>query len=746
MKTTEIGAPPARQVHEFGDFRLDVTRRLLSRRDGTPVRLTPRVFDTLTVLVGHAQTVLDKERLMEAVWPDTIVEENNLSQNISTLRRVLGDQPGSNRYIATVPGRGYRFVADVTTREVDDTEGTTAPAQPQAAYPATPSRKWRRVAIPIIAGAVLIVAALLLWRTPPKPAETALPQEKGIAVLPFEDLSAADGDSFFADGIQDDILTTVGKMRDLKVIARASVMDYRGARLAGKVREIGRALGVSHVVEGSVRRAGDRVVVSVALIDARDERQVWSERYERSLTDALSLQAELAAEIARELHASVAPLETASVAPKPTADPEAYLLYLRARDLEHGDPAEWPRAAGYYEAAVARDPAFALAHARLAIRASELSRGDPAGASWAEKARRHAAEAFRLQPELGETRLALTNQYLMVERDHERALMEARHAAELLPNSAEVWLTIAFIHKLQNGYGDRLAALHRAEALDPRNTRVLSTLARTQRWVRDWAGALQTLDRIAVIERNAPVAMRLRWVRASDEFRQTGNIEVLIHALAAEAADVPPLAGEWLARSRFEIAMLEREYETAAQTVTEFSDHPPGSVDYKHLSPHTRQFYEALPHVARGNDPAAAAAALNAAAANLEQIIGHPAAAQTRPAELHAELAVLYAFLGRKEEAIATAQRAMDLEASGDGSVEKNARTSALALVHARSGEPEKALDLIEHLLSVPCELQSGEIYNMTVADLRLRWVWEPLRDHSRFQKLLAGPEPKTAY
>ena len=569
--------------------------------------------------------------------------------------------------------------------------------------------------------------------------------EKGIAVLPFENLSTDTADTFFVDGMQDDILTSVGKIKDLKVIARASVMEYRGARLAGKVREIGRALGVSHVLEGSVRRAGDRVVVSVALIDTRDERQVWSERYERSLTDALSLQGELALEIARALRTTVSPPENTNVVGRPTADPDAYLLYLRARDLELEQLRDRPRAARLYEEAVARDPFFALAHARLSISASELSRAGDANATWAAKADHHAREAVRLQPNLGEAGLALATYHVMVERDYDRALHEISRTIELLPNSAEVWLTAAFIHKLKGRYGDRINDLRRAEALDPRNTRVLATLARTLRWVRDWAGAVQTLDRVAAVESEAPTTIRLHWIRANDEFRRSGNIDVLKRALDVEAAATPPLAPEWLARSRFDVAMLERDYARAAAALAEFAADAPGS-DYQHLWPHTKQFHESLLRVARGDDPAATRDALVATATELEQIIAQDTPLQVRAGSLHADLAIIYALLGRKELAISTVQRAIDLENTPSGAVEKNARASALALVHTLTGEPDKALDLIEHLLTVPCELQSGEIYNMTLTDLKWRWVWDPLRSHPRFEKLLSGPEPPTVY
>jgi len=325
-------AAPSR-VYEFGDFRLNVARRLLGRRDGAAVPLTPKAFETLLYLVEHGGAVLDKEVLMEALWPDSIVEENNLSQNISTLRRVLGENPGAHCFIVTVPGRGYRFVADVTTREVSESEEIRETAvRPVAASGASaagiaPSDRpaGRRKLQPLLLAALVLlafsIAAIFVWRSTrfrspdvlpasESSANTATP-EKSIAVLPFENFSADKENAFFADGIQDDILTSLGKISDLKVISRTSASQYRGAGAARNLREVASALGVEHVLEGSVRRDGNRVLVNVQLIDARNDRHIWTEHYDRTITDSIGLQGELASEIAAALRAKLAPEEKA---------------------------------------------------------------------------------------------------------------------------------------------------------------------------------------------------------------------------------------------------------------------------------------------------------------------------------------------------------------------------------------------------------------------------------------------------
>src|SRR5205085_11038584 len=370
-----MNAPSAR-VYEFGDFRLDAGKRLLWRAD-TQVPLTPRVFETLLYLVEHHDTVLDKERLMEAVWPDSIVEENNLTQNISSLRRVFGETPGSHHYIVTVPGRGYRFVADVKMREADvgpplrripeAASATTDNKTEPVASVAQPNhrRSFRPMLLATAAVVALSVAALFFWRSqtqnPPKaPAKILLP-EKSIAVLPFANLSDDKENAFFTEGVQDDILTALAKFADLKVISRTSVASY----VAGphrNLREIGQELGVANVLEGSVRRAGGKVRVTAQLIEMRTNTHLWAETYDRELADVFAIQSDIAQRIATALEAKLAPEEKARLDARPTTNSEAYVLYLTARGTE-----DYVEAEKIYLRAIALDPGFALAYARASM-------------------------------------------------------------------------------------------------------------------------------------------------------------------------------------------------------------------------------------------------------------------------------------------------------------------------------------------------------------------------------------------
>jgi len=614
------------------------------------------------------------------------------------------------------------------------------------------TREWFRKFVPFVVVLSTLVAGLsafLLIRpkevTTDQPAVSARPIEKGIAVLPFENLSTEKDDAFFTDGIQDDVLTSLGKIKGLKVIARASVMDYRGARIAGKVRKIGQTLGVSHVLEGSVRRMGDRVVLNVALIDTRSERRLWAERYERTMTDAISLQGDLAIEIARALHATLTPAEAIVASAKATQNPEAYLLYLRGRESEiannvsdHLEPA-----IQLYQQAIDLDPKFALARARLSLCANLMGQYDPI--PWKEKARAEAKEAVRLQPQLGEARLALTHCYLFADGDMDRAQAELTRAAELLPNSAEVPMTAAFIYKRQNKFRDRVAALQRAEALDPRSRKVLGHLTNTHRWVRDWPAALSSFDRKNAMGPEALIDKNWWWSRENDEFRLTGDINVLKKALAEDPDNRALGSSDYLKIGRYDTAMLERDYTEAARFLSAiapktFSD----AVEQGYG--HSKAFNEALLAVAGKTDPAAKQHALEVARDEAEtRLVWKDGTADEKA---HADLALIYMFLGRKEEAVRTARHAIDAVegTKAFGTIENNDLSSALAMVYANTGESEKAIDLIEHLLTVPTEVQRGAIYNMTLTDLKWRWQWDPLRGNPRFQKLLAGPEPKTVY
>jgi len=739
MKVATNG-PPA-HVYEFGDFRLDARKRLLWRND-TTVRLAPRVFETLLFLVEHHDTVLDKERLMEAVWPDSIVEENNLTQNISALRRVFGETPGSHHYIVTVPGRGYRFVADVKMREANAAppprrmpEPAIAPAE-NGAEPAAsvagpnPRHNFRSI---LLAAAVLLmlsVAALFFWRgrmqNPPEatariPSPKILLPEKSIAVLPFANLSDEKENAFFTEGVQDDILTALAKCADLKVISRTSVTNY----VAGphrNLREIGQELGVGNILEGSVRRADGKVRVTAQLIETHTNTHLWAESYDRELADVFAIQSDIAQRIATALQAKLAPEEKARLDARPTTNSEAYVLYLTARGTEDLIEAE-----KLYMQAIALDPGFALAYAQASIRNSWSSVEDRAHRA---KARALAEEALRLSPALGEAHMALGLSLYWGEKNYDEALKEFEVAAAASPNNAEIHGYIGGIYRRQGRWRESMASFERALSLDPRNRGIALPAANNYVLLRDWPAATASFNRALAVQADFVLPrIGLAYLEVFRNGNPAAGRKILENIPAKVATD------GLVAMARWDLAMLERDYAAAEKILTDF---PLESLSPAGDAPKT--YYRGRLALARGDIEMAQRYFAAVRPDTEKRVRDNPDAA-----EHHAHLGLLYAYMQRKEDAIRESRRAVELEPESQNAFHGALHAASLALIYALVGEPDQAITLIERLLSTPGPVQGSAFpHNMTLADLRLRWEWDPLRNNPRFQKILAGPEPKT--
>jgi TolB-like protein/DNA-binding winged helix-turn-helix (wHTH) protein/Tfp pilus assembly protein PilF len=732
------------RVFEFGDFRLDVEERLLLRRDGTAVPLTPRVFDTLLYLVEHSGRLASKESLMAAVWPDCIVEENNLAQTISTLRRIFGDTSGSQRHIATVPGRGYRFVAEVEIHDADTgleqwriPKAAIAPVENMTEDVASVARSedrrhFRPVWLATAAVAVLSIAALFFWRgrtqdPPEAPATTPSAKivfpEKSIAVLPFANLSDDKENAFFTEGVQDDILTALAKFADLKVISRTSVASY----VAGpnrNLREIGQELGVGNILEGSVRRANGKVRVTAQLIETRTSTHLWAETYDRELADIFAIQSELAQRIATALQAKLAPDEKARLDARPTANSEAYVLYLTARGTE-----SYPEAEKLYMQAIALDPGFALAYAQASILNSGLSVDDRTRKA---RARALAEEALRLSPALGEAHMALGLCLHWAEKNYDAALKEFELAATASPNNAEIYVYIGGLYRRQGRWRESIATFERARALDPRNGSIAFMAGNNYLFVRDWAAASAGFNRALAIK---PDYVLPRIGLAYLEVFLSGN-----PAAGHKTLESIPLSGDpqgIVAVSRWDLAMLERDYATAEKIL---ADTPLES--FSQVGDAGKTYYQGRLALARG-DIESARRYFDVASADAEKRVrDNPDSAQR-----HSYLGLIYAYMQRKDDAIRETRRAVELEPETQNAFHGAIHSAILALVYALVGEPDKAIPLIERLLSTPGPIECSDYpYNITLADLRLRWEWDGLRNNPRFQKILAAPEPKTVF
>src|SRR5438874_13441953 len=361
--------------------------------------------------------------------------------------------------------------------------------------PETPKTgKWTAI---IVAAAVLAAALLAFqFARTKRPANAELAKQtaptatldKSVAVLPFENLSSDKENAFFAQGIQDEIITTLSRISGLRVISRTSTAHYQSA--PENLSEIGRQLRVTNVLEGSVQKVGDRVHINVQLIRADTDAHLWAQSYNRELTDIFGVEAEVAKSIADSLQATLSPQEKARVETKPTTNPDAYVLYLRGRDYQTRPDnflQDFRSAAQFFEQAIALDPNFSLAHARLSAVTSQIYHWFEPTELRKQKAHAEALESLRLQPNLGEGHAALGLYLVYEEADYEGALREFGLAAEALPNDGDVALYIAAVLRGQGRLTEAIGAYKHAEARDPRNQVALYHASQTYCGLRDWS-------------------------------------------------------------------------------------------------------------------------------------------------------------------------------------------------------------------------------------------------------------------
>jgi TolB-like protein/Tfp pilus assembly protein PilF len=568
------------------------------------------------------------------------------------------------------------------------------------------------------------------------PVTTSPPPEKSIAVLPFENFSDNKENSYFAAGIQDDVLTSLAQIHDLKVISRTSVMSYQKPGWGRNMREISRALGVANVLEGSVRRTGNRVLVNVQLIDARDDRHLWAERYDRAVADSIGLQGELATQIATALKAKLAPEEKARLDARPTTNSEAYTLYLTALGRERAT-SSWVEdaiaAEQLYVQATAVDPGFALAYARASLLNSGISSMVPPDqGTRSAKARAQAEEALRISPTLGEAHMALGLCLYWGDKQYDAALKEFEIAAATSPNNAELYSYVGGIYRRKGRWREAVAAFDRAMSLDPRDASNVFLAGNNYLFMRDWPAAAACYKRALEIRPNlASPKIQLAYL----EVFRNGN-----PAAGRKIVESIPASSDrkgQLPETRWDLAMLERDYAAAEKNLTDSASQT------LHPADPPKTFYQGRVALARGDIESAKRYFAAAALAMERRVRDDPDVTES-----HARLGLLYAYMQRREDAIRESRRAIELEPESQNAFHGAAWAANLALVYALIGEQDQAITLIERLLSTPGAVGSGvdSTSNITLAELRLRWEWDSLRSNPRFQKILARPEPKTIY
>lgn len=611
---------------------------------------------------------------------------------------------------------------------------------PQESKRAKAGPKWTA----IIVAAAVVAAALLAFQfartrssttaeLPKQTVPTATSMDKSVAVLPFENLSSDKENAFFAQGIQDEIITTLSKISGLRVISRTSTAHYESA--PQNLPEIARQLRVSNVLEGSVQKVGDRVHINVQLIQADNDAHLWAQSYNRELTDIFGVEAEVAKSIADSLQATLSPQEKARVEAKPTTNPDAYVLYLRARDYQTRPDnllQDFRSARNLYDQAIKLDPNFALAHARLSAVMSQIYHWFEPTQEVKQTARREADESLRLQPDLGEGHLALGLYFYYEASNYEEALRELNLAAKTLPNDGDVGLYIAAVQRRQGHLTEAIAAYQKAEAIDPRDSITLYDAAQTYFGIRDWPNAVKGMDRVLAL---APDSLNVKIQRAYMEFFWKGSTVPIKAVLESFAPNLDP--DGVVTFSRWDVALMDRDPEAAERALTSARLQnfvAPTGV------PLPKSYLAGCVAVVR-KDAAQAQQEFETARPILEQVVMKSPQDGIR----HAQLGFLYALMGRKDDALREGQRGEELTSVSKDMINGGTVQGFLALIYARNGDADHAIQLIERLLTTPFAVDYADD-SITLSDLRQRWEWDPLRNDPRFQKILASPEPKTVF
>jgi len=592
-------------------------------------------------------------------------------------------------------------------------------ATPDAAAPKTHRR--RNVIMLVVTGVIISAAAgfFLLPRV------AAHKVDKSIAVLPFQNLSDENENAYFADGIQDDVLTNLSKIGDLKVISRTSVMQYRGK--ATNLREIGKALGVSTILEGSVRRSGNKVRVNVQLIDANTDEHVWANDYDRDVTDVFAIQSDLAQKITEALQAKLSPAERSQVTRKPTENGEAYLAFVQANNLASSfeDFERLKQSEQLYERAVELDPNFALAMARYSQLESWIVHDRENTPARREKARSLAERALQLQPDLPEAHLAVGFCWYYGDQNYDAALREFEIARRGLPNDSAVYLAIGAIQRRQGKWAESTANLEKAVSLNPKDAWPLQNLTYNYGMVRNYDAANKTIDRALALD---PTAMEPLGVKSQLAIAEKGDFSVAERGF--ETLKSIRMTNEQklkTADARTGLLVLERRY---SEGLREAESLPDDQLAGYPTGLWSKYYYIGFARRALQDEPGARAAFLKAKNAAEEQLKNSP-----DDAKLRIRLAKVLAFLGEKAPALAEALRASELQPESKDALDGPEITEGVAQVYTILGDNNRAIEILDGLLNRPSYV--------TVQGLRVNPIWDPLRNDPRFLALIDRHDAK---
>ena len=589
--------------------------------------------------------------------------------------------------------------------------------------------RWAVTAAALLALAVIVAGIVIFSRN--RERSTLAAQEKSIAVLPFDNRSGDKENAYFAEGIQDEILTRLSKIADLKVISRTSTQHYKSA--PANLPEIAKQLGVAHILEGSVQRSGDAVRVNVQLIKAANDSHLWADTFDRKLTDIFSVQSEVAKAVADQLRAELTGQEKEVIGAKPTDNPEAYDAYLRglAYTLKTGNNAANALAAQkYLREAVRLDPKFALAWALLS---NVDAHGYLVGSlqptvALREEARQAAETAFTLQSNLGEAILAKGYYHYACLKDYDAALRYFEQAHPFLPNSSRIPEVLAYVTRRQGEWARSESYFNEAERLDPRNVRLLTNQAYSYSILRRFPEALRKFDQVLNIipDDVDTLAYKAAILQAEGDLPRA----------AALLAPLRPNADHTSAlETQVYQAILERRPAQIISRLKEILAKPDPALGY--INGRLRFWLGWAQDVA--GDHAAAQESWRQARSELESFLKE----QPDNSSLLGDLALTNMSLGAKEAALAMSERGIAMLPIERDVITGAAPIETLARVAAQTGEHDRAIAALQQVLSIPGTGALDKYMPLTPALLRLDPMFDPLRNDPRFQKLVASPQPK---
>src|SRR5437899_2011494 len=615
----------------------------------------------------------------------------------------------------------FAWAFEITPEGLKRTED--ADAMPPSSRPS--NRAWIYI---VFVGAAVSLSLFFLGRYTAGNRTTASNDKKSIAVLPFASLSANKNDAYFADGVQDQILTNLAKVSDLKVISHTSVRQYKtGAER--NMREIGRQLGVAYIMEGSVRRARDRLRINAELIDARTDAHVWAETYDRTAADLFAIQSQLAQSIVTQLKASLSPPQKAEIEERPTQDLDAFELYVQAKAIVDSYinatdvRAALLQALKSLDEAIQRDPNFVSAYCYAARANSLLFFFDldptPDRISLAEAALNN---ALRLRPDSAEAHFARGDYYFRCLRDYDRAQEELAIARPGLPNSTPFFILSGYINRRHNHFGEAERDFSTAFALDPRNPNAYNLLADTYLLQRRFAEAVHVYDNVLAAGEQAPI---VRFRRAASMLYGTCDTGPLREILT-KYPDMEFAGGQTPFRAW--MAILDGNYAEAERVLAASSRQDFQDIDFSFYFP--KSWYEAMIARTKGDSARAMAAFRECREILAQRLIVKPEHARTI-----AVLAQVDAGLGQKELAVREAQHAIDLMPISKDIYDGALVLEGLAQVYAWNGDRARAIGLVQKLVTMPGYTNYGR--------LKLHPLWSPLRGDPQFEKIVNSLAPK---